>query len=66
MPAGGFGNRQLQTDSRWAEQYRRYQRDCAAWELPTQSFADFKAYWEMFAKDGELQNTVAPTMVQRS
>ena len=55
-------------------QYLRYVRDCAHWQLPAQSFEDFKAYWEMFARDGEIHppvtslppsGKIAPTIVHK-
>jgi len=49
----------------WAERYARYQRDCGGWGLPAQPFDDFKAYWDVFAKHGELPPATAPILVQR-
>jgi hypothetical protein len=48
--------------------YQSYLEDCLGWNLPAQSFAYFKAYWEFFAKEGELapeMRETAPILVQR-
>jgi hypothetical protein len=34
--------------------YDSYSRQCAALGMPPQPFEDWKAYWLVFAKDGEL------------
>jgi hypothetical protein len=49
----------------WNARYERYTRDCAAWGIQPHTFDDFKAYWEMFAKEGELAPQSAPILVQR-
>ena len=53
--------------SSWDSLYRSYLRDCFRWNVPAHRFEDFKAYWEMFARDGELQIPLkpAPRMMQR-
>jgi hypothetical protein len=46
------------------ERYLLYERDCRAWEVPAVPLDQFKAYWQIFAKDGELQNgQSAPILV---
>lgn len=42
--------------------YLRYVRDCAAWALPALSFEEFRAYWELFARDGELGTSQTPNV----
>jgi hypothetical protein len=50
----------------WSARYEGYQRDCAEWGVSAQPFEDFKAYWDIFARDGELLlNASAPILVQR-
>lgn len=64
MSSGHAGYRKFLAREFWEARYRLYQRDCAQWNLPAQPFEDFKAYWEVFAKEGELP-TSAPILVQR-
>jgi hypothetical protein len=53
------------TGEQWAAKYVSYAEDCARWNLEPQSFDEFKAYWELFATDGELLSA-APILVQRA
>jgi len=48
----------------WEARYRLYRQDCERWKVLPLSFEDFKGYWEVFAKEGELP-TSAPILVQR-
>jgi hypothetical protein len=57
----------------WPERYLRYQRDCLAFGIPAWTFEEYKNYWKVFAREGELparktkaaNPAAAPILVQR-